>query len=214
MGTADVGHWTVRVGNCNLATRLFGKGTLEHGIPSHSLCVSGLVSESDECLPRFLCFGSPTMKSKALLHCNNNPPEASMIGKWLKWLDFSWLQWFCCMESMKRLGMIHNPLGAAWSRLRVVVASKTWKGSNRSVLESHAGQMGKLVMPRFTKRPSVGTWLCCAPEKKAVARENGHWSEVLSWVWQCPEGVLRSQGSSMFFQAYSIYSIYYSLQDL
>ena len=103
MGTADVGHWTVRFGNYNLATRLFGKGTLEHGIPSHSLCVSGLVSESDECLPRFLCFGSPTMKSKALLHCNNNPSEASMIGKWFKWLDFSWLQWFCCMESMKRL---------------------------------------------------------------------------------------------------------------
>ena len=111
----------------------------------------------------------------------------------------AWKAWNGC------LGMIHNPLGAAWSRLRVVVASKTWKGSNRSVLESHAGQMGKLVMPRFTKRPSVGTWLCCAPEKKAVARENGRWSEVLSWVWQCPEGVLRSQGSSMFFQAYSIY---------
>ena len=113
MGTADVGHWTVRVGNYNLATRLFGKGTLEHGIPSHSLCVSGLVSESDECLPRFLCFGSPTMKSKALLHCNNNPSEASMIGKWLKYLIFpgsngfvAWKAWNGC------LGMIHNPLGA------------------------------------------------------------------------------------------------------
>ena len=64
-----------------LGYKIVWQGYMEHGIPSHSLCVSGLVSESDECLPRFLCFGSPTMKSKALLHCNNNPSEASMIGK-------------------------------------------------------------------------------------------------------------------------------------
>ena len=64
-----------------LGYKIVWQGYMEHGIPFHSLCVSGLVSESDECLPRFLCFGSPTIKSKALFHCNNNPSQTSMIGK-------------------------------------------------------------------------------------------------------------------------------------